>query len=134
MVAMLKRIDHIGVVVDDLDQGRAFLQSLGFQHSHDLSVPERGLEASFWKLGEVSIEMIQMTDPEANRRRLGGDAKARIEHIAVEVDDIRKTVAEMEERGVEMTDAPSKVGANVSVWTRPESSDGYQFQFMQKGG
>jgi methylmalonyl-CoA/ethylmalonyl-CoA epimerase len=132
MSGMLKRIDHIGVVVDDLDQGRRFLEGLGFQHSHDLAVPERGLKATFWKLGEVSIELIQMDDQAANRERTRGEA-ARIEHIAVEVDDIEATVRELAGKGVETTAAPSQVGRNVSVWTRPETSDGYQFQFMQKG-
>ena len=45
----------------------------------------------------------------------------------------RGTVDELRGRGVEVTGAPSSVGGNVSVWTRPETSDGYQFQFMQKG-
>ena len=130
---MLKRIDHIGVVVDDLAQGRSFLESLGFEHSHDLEVPERGLHASFWKCGAASIELIQMDDRDANRERLQAESAARIEHICVEVDDIERTVEELRERGIELTGAPARVGANVSVWTRPETSDGYQFQFMQKG-
>jgi methylmalonyl-CoA/ethylmalonyl-CoA epimerase len=131
---MLKRIDHIGVIVDDLAQGRRFLESLGLRHVRDLEVPERGLHATFYSCGDVSIELIQMDDPDANRKRMQGDPMARIEHIAVEVDDIKGTVEELQGRGVEVTGAPSNVGGNVSVWTRPETSDGYQFQFMQKGG
>src|SRR5438093_10349844 len=130
---MLKRIDHIGIVVDDLEAGRHFLESLGFRHSHDLEVPERGLHASFWRCGDASIELLQMDDEGANRDRMQGERMARIEHICVEVDDIEQTVEEMHGKGVEFTSGPSKVGANTSVWSKPESSDGYQFQFMQKG-
>ena len=130
---MLKRIDHVGVVVDDLEQGRRFLEALGFEHQRDLSVPDRGLHASFWQCGQASIELLQMDDPEANRERLQGESAARIEHICVEVDDLDKTVEELKGRGIELTGPPAQVGPNVSVWTRPETSDGYQFQFMKKG-
>ena len=74
-----------------------------------------------------------MDDRAANRERLQGEPAARIEHICVEVDDIQQTVKELNNKGIELTGEPSKVGPNVSVWTRPDSSDGYQFQFMQKG-
>jgi catechol 2,3-dioxygenase-like lactoylglutathione lyase family enzyme len=130
---MLKRIDHIGVVVDDLATARRFLESLGLKHVRDLAVPERGLHASFYGCGDVAIELIQADDPEANRERLQGERMARIEHIAIEVDDIQGTLDELSGRGIEVTGAPSKVDSNVSVWTKPETSDGYQLQFMQKG-
>jgi methylmalonyl-CoA/ethylmalonyl-CoA epimerase len=130
---MLKRIDHIGVVVDDLAQGRRFLESLGFNHLRDLQVPERGLVASFYSCGDAAIELIQLDDAAANRERLRGERMARIEHIAVEVDDIEATLKELDGRGIEVTSPPSNVGGNVSVWTKPETSDGYQLQFMQKG-
>jgi 4-hydroxyphenylpyruvate dioxygenase-like putative hemolysin len=121
------------VVVDDLASARRFLEGIGFQHSHDLEVPERALHASFWKCGDASIELLQMDDQSANRERLQGESMARIEHICVEVDDIGRTVEELRDKGMEFTSPPSKVGANTSVWTKPESSDGYQLQFMQKG-
>jgi methylmalonyl-CoA/ethylmalonyl-CoA epimerase len=130
---MLKRIDHIGVVVDDLASARRFLEGIGFEHSHDLEVPERGLHASFWKCGDASIELLQMDDQNANRDRLQGESMARIEHICVEVDDIERTVHDMQAKGLQFTSGPSTIGKNTSVWSQPESSDGYQLQFMQKG-
>ena len=131
---MLKRIDHIGVVVDDLEAGRRFLEGLGFKHSRDLDVPERGLRASFWQCGDAAIELIEMTDEKANRDRLKGESGARIEHIAVEVDDLDGTIQHMRSSGVDFTSAPSTVGPYTSVWTKPESSDGYQLQLMQRTG
>ena len=130
---MLKRIDHIGVVVDDLEAGRRFLERLGFKHSRDLEVPDRGLHASFWQCGDASIELLQMDDAGANRERLQGESMARIEHICIEVDDIGRTVEEMGAEGIRFTGEPSTIGANTSVWSKPETSDGYQLQFMQKG-
>jgi methylmalonyl-CoA/ethylmalonyl-CoA epimerase len=131
---MLKRIDHIGVVVDDLEAGRRFLEKLGFKHSRDLAVPDRGLHASFWQCGDASIELLQVDDANANRERMQGESMARIEHICIEVDDIKSTIEEMRGKGLDFTGEPSTISGNTSVWSKPESSDGYQLQFMQKGG
>jgi 4-hydroxyphenylpyruvate dioxygenase-like putative hemolysin len=59
---------------------------------------------------------------------------ARIEHICIEVDDIKSTIEEMRGKGLDFTGEPSTISGNTSVWSKPESSDGYQLQFMQKGG
>jgi catechol 2,3-dioxygenase-like lactoylglutathione lyase family enzyme len=130
---MIKRIDHIGVVVDDLESGKGFLQALGMKLMYDLGVPERAVRVSFWKCGDVAIELIQMDDPQANRERLRGEPRAFIEHIAIEVEDLNNTVSEMQARGIEM-DGPavtSKTRGAMSVFTRPETSDGYQLQITQ---
>jgi len=131
---MLKRIDHIGIVVDDLDSGRRFLEGLGFQLAQDVAVPERGIHVSFWRCGEVAIELIQMDEPEANRERLRGETQARIEHIAFEVDDLDATIEDVKARGLELTGPPSHLAAlgTTSVWTKPETSDGYQLQLFSR--
>src|SRR5438093_4810593 len=126
---MLKRIDHIGVVVADREAGRRCLERLGCQHSRDREVPDRGLHASFWQCGDASIELLQMDDAGANRERMQGESMARIEHICIEVDDIGRTVEEMGAEGIQFTSEPSTIGANTSVWSKPETSDGYQLQF-----
>lgn len=75
-----------------------------------------------------------MDEPEANRERLKGEGQAGIEHIAVEVDDLNATIEEIKAGGIELTGPPSYLAAtgSTSVWTKPESSDGYQLQFTQK--
>src|SRR4029077_323519 len=72
---VLKRIDHIGVVVDTLVQARHFLASLGLRHDRDLEVSGR-LRASFYTCGEIEIEVLEIVEPVERSRRLG-DASAR---------------------------------------------------------
>ncbi len=131
---MLKRIDHIGVVVDDLESGRRFLEGLGFEHMLDTEAPGRGAHVSFWRCGDVAIELLHMDDPDANRERLHGGS-ARVEHIAIEVDDLDRTIAELGAKGIEFSGPPSHLAAtgSTSVWTKPETSDDYMLQFTQKG-
>lgn len=130
---MFKRIDHIGVVVDDIAEARAFLESLGMQLERAQDVPERNVRIAFYKCGDGRIELIEPTTEESRRRRLGDGNQARIEHIGVEVDDVPRIIKAIQGLGVEFTTSePVPVGPNLNAWTQPETSDGIQFQLVQR--
>jgi catechol 2,3-dioxygenase-like lactoylglutathione lyase family enzyme len=130
---MLKRIDHVGVIVDSLEEAKRFLSSLGMEFDRDLELPDR-LRASFYRCGEVQVEVIEITEPIERMQRLGGD-RARVEHIALEVDDLAATLQAFGALGVEVSTAqPVEVGNTLNLWTVPETCDGVMYQLIQKGG
>ena len=129
---MLKRIDHVGVIVDDLEQAKGFLSDLGLQFDRDLVIPGR-LRAAFFACGEAQLEVIEVDEPGERAQRLG-DSTARIEHVAIEVDSLSTTMEALRRLGVRTTTAdPLAVGANLSYWTRAETCDGVQYQLIEKG-
>jgi len=129
---MLKRIDHVGVIVDDLGQAKSFLSDLGLQFDRDLAIPGR-LRAAFFTCGETQIEVIEIDEPGERAQRLG-DSMARIEHVAIEVDSLSATVQALRGLGVRTTTAePLAVGVNLNYWTRAETCDGVQYQLIEKG-
>jgi methylmalonyl-CoA/ethylmalonyl-CoA epimerase len=126
---MLKRIDHVGVVVDDLATARRFLAGIGMSLDHEFDLGRVG--AAFYRCGDVMVELIECRQPDERARRLG-DGKARIEHIAIEVDDLAATVGELAGLGVEMTKPEPVTQGNVrSHWTKPESSEGVMYQVFE---
>jgi methylmalonyl-CoA/ethylmalonyl-CoA epimerase len=129
----LKRIDHIGVIVDDLERVSGFLRDvLGLQLSRTLEDPERRVRANFFRCGDVDIELVELGDPAAREQRLGQNT-ARVEHIAIEVDDIAATAGQLGERGVRMnTDAPVRGGPTLSYWSLPQTSGGIMLQLLQR--
>ena len=129
---MLKRIDHVGVIVDDLEEAKRFLSELGLQFDRDLEISGR-LRAAFYACGETQLEVIEVDEPAERAHRLG-DSRARIEHVAFEVDSLSTTLQALRGLGVETTTAdPMVVGANLNYWTKAETSDGVQYQLIQKG-
>jgi methylmalonyl-CoA/ethylmalonyl-CoA epimerase len=128
--SIVKRIDHIGVVVDDLAQAKAFLTQLGMTWDHGFDLGR--VEAAFYRCGDVMIEVIECRKPDERARRLG-DAQARIEHIAIEVDDLAATVDELAGLGVEVTKPePVRQDDIQSHWTVASSSDGVMYQFFER--
>ncbi len=128
---MLKRLDHVGVIVDDLEEASRFLAGMGMQHDRDLEVPGR-LKAAFYRCGDAKVEVIEIIDPGERAKRLGSE-KARIEHIALEVDDLTTTVRALEGLGVRtQTPDPIRVGPNLNFWTVADTCDGVVYQLLQR--
>jgi len=127
-----KRIDHVGIVVDDLASARRFVTDvLGLAFDREVSIPGR-LEAAFYRCDGTGIELIEVTDPKLRQERLGG-ASAKIEHVAVEVDDLLAAFDDLHRHGVETTsETPTVIGPTRSYFTRPETSDGVTYQVFDR--
>lgn len=127
---MLKRIDHVGVIVDSLEEACRFLGALGLRHDRDLNVPGR-LKASFYTCGEIEIEVLEIIEPAERSRRLG-ESSARIEHIAIEVDSLTNALSALARLGVRMqTDAPVSLDMGLNYWTVAETCDGVIYQILE---
>jgi len=126
----LKRIDHIGIVVPGFGEAEALLAALGLElgraNRNDESV------AHYYPCGDVSIELIEVHDPEARRRRLPEGAAAVIEHIAIEVDDLAAVRAVLTGRGVAVSWPPFPSGDAMMIWTDAATSGGVQYQFLHR--
>jgi methylmalonyl-CoA/ethylmalonyl-CoA epimerase len=126
------RIDRIGVIVDDLDDAARLLGE-GFGLERTTTVDRDDLRLAFFKCGDVSIEVIELLDPDLRRERLGAGARARIEHIAFEVPDLEEALTALAALGIEPNAPPLRSGARTMVWTDPVTSDDIMFQFVADG-
>ena len=130
----MKRVDHVGIVVDDLQVARMFItEVLGFEFETEVLLPERQVTAAFFTLGGTRVELIEVGEPKARRERLGEGKKARIEHIAIEVEDVITEIASLRAKGV-LTSRPdvTVIGANRNFFTDPETSDGVAYQIFDR--
>jgi len=124
----LKRIDHVGIVVDDLDEHVAWLEALGLTVARTNENAESF--ALYFACGDASVELIDVRDPSARAERLPEGEQARIEHIAFEVDDLEEVRDHLTARGIEVTWPPFPSGTAQMIWTNAETSGGIQYQFL----
>jgi methylmalonyl-CoA/ethylmalonyl-CoA epimerase len=126
----IERLEHIGVVVGSLaDAGALVGESLNL--TFDERIEREDLHAAFYQCGDARIELIEVLDPEARERRLGGD-KARIEHIAFEVADLDATITTLERLGIRFSASPRASGTFITAFTVAETSGGIMLQFSQR--
>ena len=112
MSADMGHCHHVGVVVRDIEASVAwYVDRLGFERTYGFSFP--GAQAVFVRRGEFRIEFFQVEGaaPMAPERetgptnlKIGG-----INHFAIQVADVDRTVAELESKGVEVASPPKDV-------------------------
>jgi methylmalonyl-CoA/ethylmalonyl-CoA epimerase len=130
---LLKRIDHIGIVVDDLREAQAFLERIGLTLVREFVAAER-LKGAFYACGDGQIELIEIVEPIERQERLGQD-KARIEHIGVELDDLQAGVEVFKGLGISFTtDEVLEVRNTRNLWTDRATCDGVMYQLVQYTG
>jgi len=131
---MFRRIDHIGVVVDDLAEARRWLTEVfGLSLRRSVDLPDRRIRGEFYTCGDIDIEIIEIGDPEMRRQRLGNGKRARIEHIAVEVDDLGASLARLASLGARTTSPdPRRVGNSLNAWTVEETTGGISYQLIER--
>ena len=131
---MFRRLNHIGVVVADLAEARKWLTEVfGLPLSRSVDLPDARIHGEFYTCGDVDIELLEIGDPEARRKRLGVGARARIEHIAVEVENLGAALAQLTPRGVRTTAPdPRRIGNTLNVWTAEETTGGVSYQLIER--
>ena len=132
------RIDHIGVLVADLDAAQTFARDvLGLgEPLNEFRAEDYGLSGAFYGLGTGRLEVFRFDEP---GDRLPPGETTRIDHVAVEVDDLDAEMERLRGHGVEFQgpldpspiDAPVELRGRRHVWTRPETSGGFTLQLIE---
>ena len=110
---MIRKIAHIGVAVKNLEE----VEKL---YSEVLGLPITGREVSpdnkvsFIPLGDTAIELLESVMPDGAIARHIGKKGEGIHHIALEVDDIEKTMEELKSKGATLIDQKPRRGAHDS--------------------
>jgi lactoylglutathione lyase len=104
----MARFLHTMVRVTDPERSRGFYEALGFRFTRDLDIVRNGeLEATnyFFSLGEDE-NVLELTYNHDGRTYELGTAYG---HIALGVDDLDQTLANLEEQGIEPERPPYSV-------------------------
>ncbi len=111
---MLKKINHINVVVSDLDDAKAFFIQLGFTVGDEselsgewissiVGLPDVRARYATLKLPgtETNLELIEYTSPPSERdSNMDKANQIGLRHIAFEVDNIEKVVQNLRDKGI----------------------------------
>ncbi len=131
---MIKKIEHLGIAVKDIDQSNLlFEQLLGSAPYKSETVEREGVITSFFQLGESKIELLQATRSDSPIARFLEKNKEGIHHIAFEVDDIHAEMRRLKELGFVLLSEEPKLGADgkIIVFLHPKSTNGVLIELCQ---
>jgi len=100
---MIKRINHVAIVVEDLQAALSFWQeALGLPLAKTEENPGESVDIAFLPIGESEIELLKPTDPDSGIGKYLAKKGQGMHHVCVEVDDIQATMARLTGHGVQM--------------------------------
>ena len=124
---MVKKIDHIGIAVSNLEEALKFYEGvLGMNLQGTEIVEEQKVKVAFLPVGDTEIELLESTDKDGPIARFIEKKGEGIQHIAYRVDDIEKEIEEMKQKGIRMIDEVPRYGAGGAkiAFLHPKSTNG----------
>ena len=132
---MIRKIDHLGIAVPNLDEALASWRALGFEVSATHDVPTEKVRTAFMAVGESHLELLEPTDPASSIAKFL-EKRSGLHHVCVEVDDLEKALAEAKARGVPLIDEAPRVGAGGCrvAFIHPKGASGVLLELKQAEG
>jgi methylmalonyl-CoA epimerase len=130
---MIKKISHIGLAVDNLEEVSAF-----FRESFSMSVSDQErfgeLLFSFIRLEGTELELLQSTTPEGQIAKFIHKRGQGIHHISFEVDDIQAELDSLKSRGIKLINEKPYLNAHQEwvAFVHPKSTYGILIELIQR--
>lgn len=131
---MLKKINHVAVAVNNLEEATKFYEEvLGLTLSGVEIVTSQKTKVGFFKIGESNIELVQPSAPDSPLTKYLENKGQGIHHICFEVDDVEAEVKTFIEKGATLIDQKPRPGAhNTKVaFVHPKSSNGVLIELCE---
>ena len=131
----MDKIEHIGIAVNDLKAANEVYTKLyGTPPYKTELVESEGVFASFFKVGETKIELLEAANPASAIAKFIEKRGEGIHHIAYAVDDIKGEMERMKGEGfIVLNDEPQKGADNKLVcFIHPKSTNGVLVELCQE--
>jgi methylmalonyl-CoA epimerase len=115
-MAILKKFDHIGVVVEDLPKAMDVLTHFFELECREvMEIKDAGMRIAFYPLGSGQMELIEFqkpidgVDPMVTRPGTG------VQHVAFQVDDFQQALKTLSAKGLKLVKGFPRSGAHGQV-------------------
>ena len=127
------RIDHLGIAVESIAAAREFYEALGLSVAHEETVEHEGVRVAMIPLGDSRVELLEPLSPETTVGRFLAKRGAGLHHVAMHVDDIEATWAELQSRRVMIVSPSIQTGAggHLYFFVHPKSTGGVLLEICQ---
>ena len=130
----IKAINHVAVVVDDMENSLLFWRdALGLQ-LHDLrDVPAEKSRVAFLPLAGAEIELVMPTTDDSGIAKYLTKRGPGMHHICLEVDDIEGLMAQMKIKNIRLINEEPRtaVDGKKYAFVHPESTGGVLVELYQ---
>ena len=131
----IKKIDHIGVAVKNIEEAAGFWQgTLGLKITGVETVEAQKVKTAFLPTGDSEIELLEATDAESAIAKFIENKGEGIHHLALRVDDIEAALAFLSAQGIRLIDQTPRQGAGGAKisFIHPKAAGGILLELCQR--
>jgi methylmalonyl-CoA/ethylmalonyl-CoA epimerase len=126
-VVRVKRVDHIALVVEDVQAALTFWRdALGLELERVQEVPEQQATVAFLPAGGTEIELVRPTTDDSGIARFLHKRGPGMHHLCLEVEDLDETLQRLQRLGVRLINPEPVAGTGGKriAFIHPESAFG----------
>ena len=130
----VKSINHVAVVVDDIEKSLAFWRDALGIHLHELrDVPAEKSKVAFLPLAGSEVELVQPTTDDSGIAKYLAKRGPGMHHICLEVDDIAAMLTDLKMKNVRLINEEPRLAADGKryAFIHPESTGGVLVELYQ---
>ncbi len=127
-------INHVAVVVDDMEKSLAFWRDALGIHLHELrDVPAEKSQVAFLPLAGAEVELVMPTSDDSGIAKYLAKRGPGMHHLCLEVDDIMGMMAQLKEKSVRLINEAPRTAADGKQYAfiHPESTGGVLVELYQ---
>ena len=131
----MRKIEHIGIAVKDLDKANHLYTSLfGVPPYKSEEVQSEGVITSFFRSGPNKLELLAATNPDSPIAKFIEKKGEGIHHIAFDVPDIEIEMERLKSEGFILLNETPKKGADNKLicFVHPKSTHGVLIELCQE--
>jgi methylmalonyl-CoA/ethylmalonyl-CoA epimerase len=131
---VFRRIDHIGVAVEEIDASLALWRdSFEMVLAHREVVEEQGVEAVLLDVGENHVELLAPLGADTPVGKFLAKKGPGLHHVAYQVADIDATLAALKGSGMKLIDEQARIGIRGSrvAFLHPKATAGVLTEIVE---
>ena len=130
----IKRINHVAVVVDDMEKALRFWRDALGMDLHELrDVPAERSQVAFLPLPGSEVELVKPTTDDSGIAKYLAKRGPGMHHICLEVDDIDEMLKQLQSKSIRLINEEPRTAADGKKYAfiHPESTAGVLVELYQ---
>jgi methylmalonyl-CoA/ethylmalonyl-CoA epimerase len=134
IMPVIKSINHIAVLVEDMEESLAFWRdALGIELHGLRDVPAEKSQVAFLPLAGAEVELVMPTSDDSGIAKYLAKRGAGMHHLCLEVDDIEGMLSHLKQKEIRLINEEPRTAADGRKYAfiHPESTGGVLVELYQ---
>ena len=130
---MIKKIDHVGIVVKNIDEALKRFSKFGFRVVESITDPRQEFRMALISAGDTTLELIEPISSKGSIAKFLEQRGGGIHHLSLGVDSIEQELKSLQAKGIRLVNKePQSLPSAQVAFIHPDSAEGVLIELIQR--